>query len=168
MILVVVVVFTMMGLCAYLANVSANQHESHKDTVQFANLDATLNASAVAVENTIKERVRTMEFDNSLQGNPNLFDINIFMNMHGDKIRKLISTIAVVEYDRIFVEYKQRVPHYVHNSGTFYFDCIVASIQLEDGTIYNMSFYIAETEGNMGDGLYREKGDYLLTWISSS
>lgn len=167
--LTIVVVFTMTALCAYLLNVSNNQHQAVDETLDFANADATLNAAAQSVEYSIKQKIKDMEPEELLPGEEEAwFDINTFMTAHGDVLRELVDVVCVMDYERILVEYRPRVPHFVYDKGTFYFNCIVVSITATDGRVYNMSFYISEADAHTGDGLERQKGDYIATWISSS
>lgn len=163
----VVVVLTMTALCAYSVIVSENELETRNDAIMFANSDATVDAVSHVVEVSIKDKIKDMVPDVLLPDEQDdWFDIDIFMSAHGDVIRQLVDTVAVVEHEDIKVEYRERVPHYIFDQATYYFDCIVVSITCADGITYNLSFYIKDSEVDSGDGLEREKGTYISTWIS--
>jgi hypothetical protein len=169
MVITIVVIFSMTAVCGYLANVSKNQHEANKDTLLFADADATLHASAKVVEYSIKKQIKDMIPEGISPGDQDLyFNVNTFMTSHADTIRDLVATISVMKWDKIMVDYRTRVPHVIYGEGEYYYNCIVVSITATDGRIYNMSFFIAESEAGSGDGIAHEKGDYLHTWITSS
>ena len=165
MIISIIVVVTMLALCTYLVAVSKNQMYSNEKTIEAANIDATTDAIADVVEQYLHDTISGMRPANP---DPDVewFDGNAFIAMYGGSIKNLSEMVTVCDYDMMQVSYVNRVPMYIHETGTYYFDCIVLSIQFVNGETHNIAFYVNDSAGATNDGAVREKGDYLLTWIT--
>lgn len=165
MIISIVVVLTMLALCTYLVAVSKNQMHSNEKTIEASNIDATTNAVADSVSNYLHDTIGSIRPENP---DPDVewFDGNAFITMYGGSIQNLAEMVAVCDYNMMQVSYVNSVPMYIHETGTYYFDCIVLSIQFFNGETHNIAFYVQDSVGATNDGAIREKGDYLLTWIT--
>lgn len=165
MIISIVVVLTMLALCTYLVAVSKNQMHSNENTIEMSNIDATTNAVADSIEHYLHNTISRMQPENPDPG-VEWFDGNAFITMYGSSIKNLAEMVAVCDYNMMQVSYINNVPMYIHETGTYYFDCIVLSIQFVNGETHNIAFYVKDSVDAINDDAVREKGDYLLTWIT--
>ena len=176
MIMSIVVVLTMVALCAFLVAVSKNQLYANDKSVTVANVDASVSAVEQTIDPFIEQCVDEMRPWGEIPGFPDLFpgmpdfddlwfDETVFMTRYADKIKELTDLI-IIDDATITVAFVERVPVYIHDVGTYYFDSIVVSMTFENGETHNVAFYIDDPVGEINDGVARSKGDYLFTWIT--
>lgn len=176
MIISIVVVLTMVALCGFLVAVSKNQLHANDKSIEIANVDASVTAVEKTIDPFIDKCVEEMRPLGEMPGFPDIFpwmpefddlwfDENVFMTRYADKIKEL-TNLVMVDDAEVTVALVERVPVYIHDVDTYYFDCIVVSMKFENGETHNVAFYIDDPVGEVNDGVTRSKGDYLFTWIT--
>ena len=164
MIVSIVVVLTMLALCAYLVAVSKNQLRSNDKSVEIANVDASVTAVENVVESYLKDSIASLKPIDATDDS--WFIPSEFINNQKDDIENLIGMVLVSSYDEINLTYIENVPMYVHEVGTYYYNSIVITIEFSNGENRNIAFYIQDSANMPSDGSVREKGDFLLPWIT--
>ena len=164
MIISIVVVLTMLALCAYLVAVSKNQLRSNDKSVETANVDASVAAVSDVVETYLSNAITSLKPADAIDDS--WFIPSEFIENQEESIKELVGMVLVCSNNQVNVAYVEDVPMCVHEVGTFYYNSIVITIEFANGESRNIAFYIQDSATLPVDGNVREKGDFLLTWIT--
>lgn len=164
MIISIVVVLTMVSLCAYLAVLSKDQLVTKDSAIENSRIDASSAAIAHIMENQIKEDLiemyPTINDPNPPLNPEDIYKPNTFLSNYKNSWIDMSKKMSVSKIESIDIKYNNNTSIRKVGNEVRTYGCFVITVKYSSVT-YNYAFFAEEFDRNG-----YEKGDFISEWIN--